>query len=160
MNSKKRNILDKSFKRLGFSAVLLPVLLLAACNKNNVQAAGPTAPPAPLVTVVQTSAQDVPRYLDESGKNGAYQSVTVTPQVGGRIVERHFQDGENLRKGQLLFVIDPRPYKAQLDSAQANLARQRRPLNWPRSSFHATRKSSALGPFPNRITTPRRTRST
>jgi len=135
MNSKKRNILDMSFKRLGFSAVLLPVLLLAACNKNNVQAAGPAAPPAPLVTVVQTSAQYVPRYLDEIGKNVAYESVTVTPQVGGRIDERHFQDGENLRKGQLLFVIDPRPYKAQLDSARANLAQARAALELAKIQF-------------------------
>jgi membrane fusion protein, multidrug efflux system len=135
MNSKKRNDLDMNFKRLGFSAVLLPVLLLAACNKNNVQAAGPTAPPAPLVTVVQTSAQDVPRYLDEIGKNGAYESVTVTPQVGGRIVERRFQDGENLRKDQLLFVIDPRPYKAQLDSAQANLAQAKAALELAKIQF-------------------------
>ena len=68
-------------------------------------AAGPAAPPAPLVSVVQASAQDVPRYLDEIGRNGAYESVNVTPQVGGRIVERHFQDGENLKKGQLLFKV-------------------------------------------------------
>src|SRR5438477_4938348 len=122
MNSKQRNNLTISSKRLAFSAVLLPVLLLAACSRNNVQAAGVGAPPSPLVTVIQASAQDVPRYLDEIGRNGAYESVTVTPQVGGRIVERHFQDGENLKKGQLLFVIDPRPYKAQVDSAQANLA--------------------------------------
>jgi hypothetical protein len=49
--------------------------------------------PAPLVTVVKATAQDVPRYLDEIGRNAAFESVTVTPQVGGRIVERHFQDG-------------------------------------------------------------------
>ena len=47
----------------------------------------------------------VPKYLDEIGRNAAFESVTVTPQLGGRIVERHFQDGENLKKGQLLFVI-------------------------------------------------------
>src|SRR4051812_38615605 len=105
MNSKKRNNLNLSYKHLGFSAVLLLVLPLAACNRDNVQAAGPSAPPAPLVTVVQTTARDVPQYLDEIGKNVAYESVIVTPQVGGRITERHFQDGENLKKGQLLFVI-------------------------------------------------------
>src|SRR5437660_6707453 len=135
MNSTKRNNFKISYKRLAFSAVLLPVLLLAACSRNNVQAAGAGAPPAPLVTVIQARAQDVPRYLDEIGKNGAYESVTVTPQVGGRIIERHFQDGENFRKGQLLFVIDPRPYKAQLDSAQATLAQTKAALDLAKIQF-------------------------
>ena len=123
------------YKHLGFLVLLLPLLMLAACDRSNVQAAGPSGPPAPLVTVVQAAAQDVPRYLDEIGKNGAFESVNVTPQVGGRIVERHFQDGENLRKGQLLFVIDPRPYKAQLDSAQATLAQNKAALDLAKIQF-------------------------
>jgi multidrug efflux system membrane fusion protein len=73
--------------------------------------------------------------LDEIGKNVAFESVTVTPQVAGRITERHFQDGENLSKGQLLFVIDPRPYKAQLDSAQAGLAQAEAALDLAKIQF-------------------------
>src|SRR5215467_7029100 len=124
-----------NYRRLGGFAALLPLLALAACNRSNVHAAGPAAPPAPLVSVVQAAPRDVPRYLDEIGKNGAYESVNVTPQVGGRIVERHFQDGENLRRGQLLFVIDPRPYKAQLDSAQATLAQTKAALELAKIQF-------------------------
>ncbi len=135
MSTRDRNNFHIGYKQLGFSAVLLLTLTLAACNRNNVQAAGPSGPPPPLVTVVQAGAQDVPRYLDEIGKNVAYESVNVTPQVSGRIVERHFQDGENLRKGQLLFVIDPRPYKAQLDSAQATLAQTRAALELAKIQF-------------------------
>jgi RND family efflux transporter MFP subunit len=135
MNSTKRTYLNPGYRHLSLFAMLLAVLTLAACNRNNVQAAGPAGPPAPLVTIVQASAQDVPRYLDEIGKNGAYESVTVTPQVGGRIVERRFQDGENLKKGQLLFVIDPRPYKAQLDSAQATLAQTKAALELAKIQF-------------------------
>jgi multidrug efflux system membrane fusion protein len=134
MNRRKRTYLNFNHKRLGFSAVLLAVVLLASC-RSNVQAAGPSGPPAPLVTVAQANAQDVPRYLDEIGKNAAYEFVNVTPQAGGRIVERHFQDGENLRKGQLLFVIDPRPYKAQLDSAQATLAQTKAALDLAKIQF-------------------------
>lgn len=134
MSKREGKSFKSVYKRLGFFAALL-VLPLAACNKNNVQAAGPTGMPAPLVTVVQASAQDVPKYLNEIGKNAAYESVNVTPQVGGRITERHFQDGENLRKGQLLFVIDPRPYKAQLDSAQANLAQTKAALELAKIQF-------------------------
>ena len=128
MNSRKRNLSNFSTYASTCALLLLPVLL-AACNRSsNVQAAGAMGPQAPLVTVVEASAQDVPKYLDEIGRNAAYESVTVTPQVGGRIVERHFRDGENLHKGQLLFVIDPRPYKAQLDSALATLAQNKAAL--------------------------------
>jgi multidrug efflux system membrane fusion protein len=130
-----RNNTNNTYKRFGFSAALLLVLPLAACNRGNVQAAGPAGPPAPLVTVVQTTTRDVPQYLDEIGKNAAYESVTVTPQVGGRITERHFQDGENLKKGQLLFVIDPRPFKAQFDSAHANLAQAKAALDLAKIQF-------------------------
>jgi membrane fusion protein, multidrug efflux system len=121
-------------KHLAFPAVLLALLTTSACSKSGVQAAAP-AMPAPLVTVVKATAQDVPRYLDEIGRNAAFESVTVTPQVGGRVVERHFQDGENLKKGQLLFVIDPRPYKAQVDSAQATLAQAKAALELAKIQF-------------------------
>jgi multidrug efflux system membrane fusion protein len=110
------------------------LLVTAGCSRSNVQAAAP-AMPAPLVTVVKATAQDVPRYLDEIGRNAAFESVTVTPQVGGRIVERHFQDGDNLKHGQLLFVIDPRPYKAQVDAAQATLAQTKAALDLAKIQF-------------------------
>jgi multidrug efflux system membrane fusion protein len=107
----------------------------AGCNKANTQAAGLQDPPPPLVTVAKAAAKDVPVYLDEIGKSGAFESVTMTPQVGGRITERHFEDGANLQKGQLLFVIDPRPFQAQLDSAQANLAQAKAALELAKSQF-------------------------
>lgn len=115
------------------AAVLLLMLATVGCSKSNVQAA--PAMPAPLVTVVNATARDVPKYLDEIGRNAAFESVTVTPQLAGRIVERHFSDGENLRKGQLLFVIDPRPYKAQLDSATASLAQTKAALDLAKIEF-------------------------
>ena len=112
------------------AAVLLATM---ACSTGNVHAA-PAMPP-PLVTAVRATTQDVPRYLDEIGRNAAFESVTVTPQVSGRIVERHFQDGDNLRRGQLLFVIDPRPYQAQVDSAQAALAQANAALDLAKIQF-------------------------
>ncbi len=124
-----------SFRRnvYGIAGALLAAFLTSGCSRNQVQAA-PSMPP-PLVTVVNAVAKDVPQYLDEIGRNAAFESVTVTPQVGGRIVERHFQDGENLKKGQLLFVVDPRPYKAQLDSAQATLAQAKAALYLAKIQF-------------------------
>jgi len=112
--------------------VFLAAALSISCGKRVTAAAD--RPPT-LVTVSVAVSRDVPVYLDEIGKNGAFESVTVTPQVAGRITERHFEDGANLQKGQLLFVIDPRPYKAQLDSAQANLAQARAALELAKIQF-------------------------
>lgn len=121
------------FRNAKFALVAL-LWAAAACSRGNVHALGP-AMPAPLVTAVRATTQDVPRYLDEIGRNAAFEAVTVTPQVSGRIVERHFQDGDNLRRGQLLFVIDPRPYKAQVDSAQATLAQAKAALDLAKIQF-------------------------
>jgi len=134
MKKTVNNILSFRYAQLGSAAALLSLLAAAGCSRSNVQAAAPAMPP-PLVTVVKATAQDVPKYLDEIGRNAAFEAVTVTPQVGGRIVERHFQDGENLKKGQLLFVIDPRPFKAQVDSAQASLAQAKAALDLAKIQF-------------------------
>ena len=116
--------------------LLAPLLLVcASCNRGSARADGPATLPPPVVTVAKATAEDVPRYLDEIGRNVAFESVSVMPQVAGRITERHVQDGENLKKGQLLFVIDPRPYKAQLDSAQANLAQAKAALELAKIQF-------------------------
>jgi multidrug efflux system membrane fusion protein len=123
--------LSKRFDRITlvlFAALSVLSPAAAACSKANAHAAAPPAM-APLVTAAPAVARDVPTYLDEIGRNGAFESVTVTPQVPGRILERHFQDGTQLIKGQLLFTIDPRPYQAQLDSAKAQLAQSKAALD-------------------------------
>ena len=115
---------------LGSMALLAGAsLFLLGCNRQETaRAAGPQMP-APIVTIAPAIARDVPTYLDEIGRTGAFESVTVTPQLSGRITERQFQDGADLRKDQLLFVIDPRPFKAQLDAAQAQLAQAKAALD-------------------------------
>jgi len=81
----------------------------------------PTRP----VTVAEVVAKDVPLYLDEIGTCAAYETVQVQAQVSGKILERHFQDGSDVKKGDLLFTIDPRPYQAALDQAKAQTALDR-----------------------------------
>lgn len=133
MNVLETTVLKTRFGMLGVFSLLLLTFAASSCSRTQVQAA--PAMPAPLVTLANATAHDVPRYLDEIGRNGAFESVIVTPQVGGRITERHFQDGENLKKGQILFVIDPRPFKAQLDSAQATLAQAKAALDLAKIQF-------------------------
>jgi multidrug efflux system membrane fusion protein len=116
------------FSAVGVLGVLGALTAAMACNRGNAHAA-PPPPTAPLVTAAPAVSRAVPTYLDEVGRNGAFESVTVTPQVPGRILERHFQDGAQLTKGQLLFTVDPRPYQAQLNSAKAQLAQTRAALD-------------------------------
>lgn len=79
-------------------------------------------PPTRPVTVTKVVTKDVPLYLDEIGTCAAYETVQVQAQVSGKIIGRHFQDGSDVKKGDLLFTIDPRPYQAALDQAKAQAA--------------------------------------
>jgi membrane fusion protein, multidrug efflux system len=81
-----------------------------------VKAAQPPVRPA---TVAKVVTKDVPLYLDEIGTCAAYETVQVQAQVNGVITARHFQDGSEVKKGDLLFTIDPRPFQAALDQAKA-----------------------------------------
>ncbi len=79
-------------------------------------------PPAP-VSVSVAITQDVPTYLDAIGKTVAREVVSIQPQVSGRIIKIHFTDGADVKKGDLLFTIDTRPFEANLRQAQANVSR-------------------------------------
>jgi membrane fusion protein, multidrug efflux system len=100
--------------------VIFCALLAAGCHKQD-PSAMPQMPPT-AVYVTAAVSQDVPVYLDEIGACTARQFVSVTPQVTGPITEILFQDGAEIHKGDPLFTIDPRPYKAALDQAIANKA--------------------------------------
>ena len=133
---RKKDRASLSSISIAYLAWLLPFALFGvSCNRTRVQAATAGGFPPPLVSVVEASAKDVPQYLDEIGRNTAFESVNLMPQVSGRISERRFQDGDNLKKGQLLFVIDPSPFKAQLDSAKANLAQAEAALELAKVQF-------------------------
>jgi membrane fusion protein, multidrug efflux system len=103
---------------------LLLIAALAAASSGCVNKAQQNfeRPPAP-VTVTAAVSQDVSNYLDSLGKIVARETVSIQPQVAGRITQIHFTDGANVTKGQRLFTIDPRPFEANLKQAQANLAR-------------------------------------
>src|ERR1043166_9124978 len=107
--------------RLGIALLILGALAFLAGCVNKAQQKF-ERPPAP-VNVAPAIAQDVSTYLDALGKIVARETVAIQPQVSGRILELHFTDGANVKKGQLLFTIDPRPFDASLKQAQANLAR-------------------------------------
>lgn len=112
--------------------VLSSAGLLLGCGKKNEAAV--ERPPAP-VTVVAAITQNVPVYIDAVGKIVAREVVSIQPQVSGRITQIHFADGADVKVGQLLFTIDPRPYQAQLNQAEANLAQAEAALSLAKINF-------------------------
>ena len=93
------------------------VFLLTACQQQ--QAAPP--PPPPKVTVNQPIIRDVVESDEYTGRLEAVESVEVRARVNGYLQSVHFTDGAVVKKGALLFVIDPRPYQAELNRAKAQL---------------------------------------
>ncbi len=98
---------------------------LSGCEKQT--PSGFQRPPAS-VSVATAEQRDVPFYIDSVGKTVAREVVSIQPQVSGRITQIHFVDGAELKKGDMLFTIDPRPYQAQLDSAEGTLAEKKAAL--------------------------------
>jgi membrane fusion protein, multidrug efflux system len=105
----------------GGGLIILVVLLLSFRSFMN-RPKAPTPPGPRPVTTAKVITQDVPLYLDEIGTTAAYETVQIQAQVSGQIVSREFKDGGDVKKGDLLFLIDPKPYEAALASAQADLA--------------------------------------
>ncbi len=98
------------------SAAMLGVLA-AGCQKN----ATPAMPP-PAVTVNQPAQREVTEWDEYPGRLDAVDMVEVRARVSGYLESVHFKDGAEVKKGDLLFVIDPRQYQADLDRATADLA--------------------------------------
>jgi multidrug efflux system membrane fusion protein len=107
-------------------------LVLAGCEKK--APAALERPPAP-VTVAEAVTQDVPVYLDAIGKFTAREVVSIQPQVSGRITQIHFSDGAEVRTGQTLFTVDPRPYQAEVNAAEANLGQAKAALELAKINF-------------------------
>ncbi len=104
--------------------VLANGLAIQGCTKPK------TPPPAPLpvVSVVTIQAQPVNLESDLPGRTSPFQVSDVRPQVNGIIQARLFEEGANVRAGQLLYQIDPAPYRATYDQAVAQLANARATL--------------------------------
>src|SRR5205807_2987404 len=99
--------------------VVLAAFVLFRAFRERANSAKAAQPPSRPVLVAKVITKDVPLYLDEIGTCAAYETVQVQAQVSGQITARHFQDGADVKQGDLLFTIDPRPYQAAFEQAQA-----------------------------------------
>lgn len=128
--------LSKPLIRLAFAALTFALLLaLGACNRPGASGGGPAARgrggdggPVPVV-VAKVSERDVPINVDVIGNVEAYSTITVKAQVGGELTKVSFREGDFVKKNDLLFTIDSRPFEAALSQAQANLERDKAALS-------------------------------
>jgi len=104
---------------------LLIMILLAGCEAKSEEAAVPSSPPPPEVDVAEIVAQPVVLSESFTGRVEAAETVELRSRVSGYIQEVAFEEGELVEQGDLLFLIDPRPYQARVSAAQADLAQAR-----------------------------------
>ena len=117
-------------RRLLAAAVVLLVVVLAAWSwfGRKPAAATPKHPPAIPVDVATVERADVPMYLEGLGTVQAFYTVTITARVDGQIEKVAFKEGQDVKKGDLLVQIDPRPYQAALGVAIATRDKDRAQL--------------------------------
>jgi len=103
-------------------------LWLAACSDRAGGQNRPAAPPPVPVGVATAERKTVPLQVTTVGNVQAYTTVTVRPQVAGQIVQAHFREGQDVKRGDLLFTIDARPLEAAVRQAEANVAKDQAQL--------------------------------
>jgi RND family efflux transporter MFP subunit len=96
------------------------LVLLAGCSA---EPPGIVQPPPPEVTVSRPESREVTEYLDFTGRTESPQVVEVRPRVSGYLVKVYFNDGQEVKEGDPLFDIDPRPFEAAMGQAKAEVAR-------------------------------------
>jgi multidrug efflux system membrane fusion protein len=113
-----------TISRLNFyiGALLLLSLAVGCTGKQSVQAAKPQLPAAP-VTVATVAEQNMPVQINAIGNVEAIATVSIKPQISGELVQVHFNEGDFVKKGQLLFTIDRAPFEAALRQAEATHAK-------------------------------------
>ena len=115
--------MDRSLKALRYPLVAVAAALVGACGK--APEATEAAMPAPAVSVAEVIEQQVTEWDELTGRLEAPESVDIRPRVSGFIDKVAFEEGSLVKKGDLLFQIDPRPFEAQVKRLQAELQQAR-----------------------------------
>ena len=112
---------------------ILPVILatvLAACSHSQAHSNANAAPPQPSVTVAAVISRSLHHWDELTGEVQAVNSVEVRPRVSGFIDSVQFTEGARVKKGQLLFLIDPRPFEIEIERLSAELKRVQSKLDF------------------------------
>jgi RND family efflux transporter MFP subunit len=121
---------------------VISAAMIAGCSKTE---GPPSSSGLPVVPVSHPVERDVTDYVDFTGRTDAVKSVGVRARVTGYLVKNPFREGSEVKKGDLLFEIDPRPYQAQLDQAQAQVALNQASLKLAQATLERARPLLASG---------------
>jgi len=125
---------------IAFGVLLIAGAAVAVFGGHAERAAAAPAPAATPVSVAKVLARTVTVWSDFSGRVEAVDQVDIRPRISGTIDAVHFQEGQLVQKGALLFTIDPRPYRAELARAVAAQAGARAALSLAQTELERTRK--------------------
>ncbi len=120
-----------------FAASLAGALLLSSCSQKSANTKTAQTPGVP-VLVAKAAKQDVPVEIQAVGAVQAYSFVSIRSQITDLIVKVHFNEGQEVKQGDLLFTLDQRPAEAALNQAKANLERDQAQMVNARLSFERT----------------------
>ena len=124
-------------RALALSLAIASALSLHGCGRSEAQGGPPMAPP---VSAAPAVARDVPLYDEFSGRLEAVETVELRSQVAGTLQRVHFRDGQEVKRGELMFSIDPRPFAAELARLEAQLVAARNAAALSDSELARTRK--------------------
>jgi membrane fusion protein, multidrug efflux system len=113
--------MTRVIRAIPLGALLLVVLALASCGDSKPGAA--SGPPPPPVTVAHPLQKTITEWDEYTGRFVAVEHVEVRARVSGFIDTVNFNEGQLVKQGDLLFVIDPRPYRLAVEQAKADLER-------------------------------------
>lgn len=119
-------------RSFSFALALSAALLVSACKEDEKkQAAAAAAPPPPVVTVSTITPANVAMVYEYPGRVSGSREVEIRARVSGILLERSYQEGQEVKAGDVLFKIDPKPYEAELATAQARFNQAKR--DWART---------------------------
>ena len=129
----------------GMAAVVLVCGVLSGCSRDqkNAKASGPM--PAVPVGVANVQQRDFPVYLTGLGSVQAFNTVALKTRIDGQITEVNFVEGQDVKQGELLIQIDPRPYQVALQTAEANLQRDEAQLKNAQAQYERMKALYAGG---------------
>ena len=117
-----------------FTSILLLSLLVAGCSGDDATKAPAAAGPTPL-KVIKAASKDMPYWGEFIGQINAVETVDVRARVAGFLLKKNFNEGRQVKKGELLFVIDPKTFQEDLKQAQSSLAYNQALMNKAEKDF-------------------------
>ncbi len=127
--------------RFAAGGALVMVALLAGCGEKNTY----VAPPPPKVTVAKPVQRAITNYLEATGNSAAVNTASLVARVSGFVQSIQYKDGDDVKKGKVLFVIEPEPYDLKLKQAQAAEASARATLKQAQTDYDRQAKLVTSG---------------